>query len=128
VQSPQYPSTPLQAKDRKRKQSQEAPVQKRLRTSRPDSAVEHENEIDPIDHWRREGTWPKEYFEQDDQIQIDLEQDSGAAKSERDDAFHEQLKRMNMTGHYLLARKKSSASLRRQNSESRYRYTLLVRL
>jgi hypothetical protein len=71
---------------------------------------------------------PKEYYEQDDQIQIDLEQDSGAAKSERDDAFHEQLKRMNMTGHYLLARKKSSASLRRQNSESRYRYTLLVRL
>jgi hypothetical protein len=80
VQSPQYPSTPLQAKDRKRKQSQEAPVQKRLRTSRPDSAVEHENEIDPIDHWRREGTWPKEYFERDDQTREyfnrDLEEES----------------------------------------------------
>ena len=139
VQFPQNLSTPLQAKDRKRKRSQETedplfripakPLQKRPRTSLASSAVKDtisqeaasgvgENKVNPIDHWRKEGHWPKEYFEQDSQTQIDLEQDRGAAESERDDAFEEQLKRMNMTGHYLLARKKSSASLRRQNSES----------
>ena len=139
MQSPQHLSTPLQAKDQKRKRSQEAedppiripvkPLQKRPRTSLASPAVEDtvgqetassvaDNKVNPIDYWRKEGHWPKEYFEQDSQIQIDLEQDSGAAESERDDAFHEQLKRMNMTGHYLLARKKSTASLRRQNSES----------
>ena len=139
VQFPQNLSTPLQAKDRKRKRSQETedplfripakPLQKRPRTSLASLAVKDtisqeaasgvgENKVNPIDHWRKEGHWPKEYFEQDSQTQIDLEQDRGAAESERDDAFEEQLKRMNMTGHYLLARKKSSASLRRQNLES----------
>jgi hypothetical protein len=24
-------------------------------------------EVDPINHWRKENTWPKQYFEQDDQ-------------------------------------------------------------
>jgi hypothetical protein len=39
-----------------------------------------ENKIDPIGHWRREGSWPKEYFEQDDQTREyfnrDLEEES----------------------------------------------------
>ncbi|KAI9747639.1 MAG: hypothetical protein M4579_007424, partial [Chaenotheca gracillima] len=134
---PQILSASLQAKDRKRKRSQEAedppipaePLQKRPRTSLAGPAVEDtagqetastvaDNKFNPIDYWRKEGHWPKEYFEQDSQTQIDFEQDSGTAESERDDAFHEQLKQMNMPGHYLLARKKSTASLRRQNLES----------
>ncbi|KAL8722333.1 MAG: hypothetical protein Q9225_001181 [Loekoesia sp. 1 TL-2023] len=126
VQFPQILSASLQAKDRKRKRSQEAedpPIRiptkslpKRSQTSLVSPVVE--NKVDPIDYWRKEGRWPREYFEQDSQVQADLQQDSGAAESEHDDAFHERLKRMNMTGHYLLARKKSSASLRQSNSES----------
>ena len=139
VQFPQNLSGPPEAQDRKRKRSQKAedslfsiPAksrQKRPRKSLVSSTVEDtvsqgaasgvgENKVNPIDYWTRKGGWPKEYFEQDSQTRIDLEQDSGAEESERDDAFQEQLKRMNMAGHYLLARKKSTASLRRQNSES----------
>lgn len=139
LQFPRILSASLQAKDRKRKRSQEAedspirlpakPLQKRPRTSLASPAVDDtigqetassvaDNKVNLVDYWRKEGHWPKEYFEQDSQTQIDLEQNSGAAESERDDAFHEQFKRMNMPGHYLLARKKSSASLRRQNPES----------
>ena len=139
VQLPQILLASLQARGRKRKQSQETedppvripakPLQKRPRTSLASPAVEDtvgqetassvaDNKFDPIDYWRKEGHWPKGLFGQDSQTQIDLEQDSGTAESERDDAFHEQFKRVNMTGHYLLARKKSSASLRQQSSES----------
>ncbi|KAF2241425.1 hypothetical protein BU26DRAFT_469083 [Trematosphaeria pertusa] len=44
-------------------------------------------QIDPVDHWRREQTWPREYFEPDD------------------------------TMSHLLARRKSTPSLRRKRSE-----------
>ena len=75
---------PSQALDRNRKRPQETrdpsiripdtPFRKRLRTYSACSAVEDtlgqeiasaasENQVDPIDHWRKEGSWPKEYFE-----------------------------------------------------------------
>ena len=84
---PQNLPTPLQVKDRRRKQSQEAadslfrilskPLQKRPRTSLENFAVEDtfgqeavngvsENKINPVDYWTRKGSWPKEYFKQDD--------------------------------------------------------------
>ena len=126
VQSPQDLSTPLQAKDRKRKRSQEAygrinTVQKRLRTSLTDSAVEHTsgkevagavsgNKTNPIDHWRRKGTWPKECFEQDDQTREyfnrDLEEESWFRKYWLPSMEN------------VLAKKKSSSSLRGKQSES----------
>lgn len=136
VQFSQTLPASLQATNRKRKRSQEAEdppsrvaARKRPRNSLASPAVEDtasqekassvtDKEANPIDYWRKERRWPKEYFAQDSHIVEDLERDSGPAESERDDAFHEQLKRMNMPGHYLLARKKSSASLRRQDSES----------
>ncbi|KAF1953092.1 hypothetical protein CC80DRAFT_527556 [Byssothecium circinans] len=40
-----------------------APLRKRPRTS-PDLTVDS-TQIDAIDHWRKEQTWPKEYFEPD---------------------------------------------------------------
>ena len=82
---PQNPSTPLQTKVRKRKRSQEAEdllcisadrLRKRPRTL-PSSAVENSNvkdipsqqvasnvfedKVNPIDYWRKEQSWPKEY-------------------------------------------------------------------
>ena len=131
MQFPKSLSTPLQTKNRKRKRSQEAenrlydipanPAQKRLRTSLTDFAVEQtsgdevsrgigENKIDPIDQWRREGTWPKEYFELDDQtreyLNRDLEEESWTRKY--------WLPNMEQA----LARKKSSSSLRSKQPES----------
>ena len=72
-----------QIKDRKRKRSQEdksilpssaTPSRKRPRTSPPQFPVEitisgnaaigdSGEEIDPLEYWRRELRWPKEYFE-----------------------------------------------------------------
>jgi hypothetical protein len=97
-----------QIKDRKRKRSQEdeptlpssaTPSQKRPRTSPPQSPIEDaigENaavgdsgeEINPLEYWRRELRWPKEYFEPESNM------------------------------NHLLARKKSSSSLRGKLSEA----------
>jgi hypothetical protein len=33
-----------------------------------------ENNVNPINHWAQEGSWPKEYFEQDSQTKKGLEQ------------------------------------------------------
>src|SRR5277367_343606 len=62
-------SAPLQA-DRKRKRSQEfedppicAPT-KRLQ-KRSQTSVADTNDINPIKCWIQEGSWPKEYFEQE---------------------------------------------------------------
>jgi len=66
--------------------------------------------VDPIDYWRREGTWPKECFEQDDQTREyfnrDLEEESWFRKYWLPNMEH------------VLARKKSSSSLRGKQSES----------
>jgi hypothetical protein len=93
VQFPQNLLTPLQAKDRKRKRPQEAddlpfripakPLQKRPQTSLASSAVKDtigqevvsENKVSPIDYWTRRGSWPEEYFEQDDQTRKDFERE-----------------------------------------------------
>lgn len=68
------------------------------------------SKIDPIDYWRREGTWPKVYFEQDDQTREyfnrDLEEESWFRKYWLPNMEH------------VLARKKSSSSLRGKQSES----------
>jgi hypothetical protein len=97
-----------QAEDRKRKRSQEdeatlpstaSPSQKRPRTSPPRSPIKDtigENtvvgvsgkEIDPLEYWREELRWPKEYFEPESNM------------------------------NHLLARKKSSSSLRGKQSEA----------
>jgi hypothetical protein len=97
-----------QIKDRKRKRSQEdaltlpssaTPSQKRPRKSPPQSPIEGtigENaavgdsgeEINPLEYWRRELRWPKEYFESETNM------------------------------NHLLARKKSSSSFRGKQSEA----------
>jgi hypothetical protein len=98
----------LQIKDRKRKRSQEneptlpssaTSSQKRRRKSPPQSAIEDtigENaavgdsgeEINPLEYWRRELRWPNEYFESESNM------------------------------NHLLARKKSSSSLRGKQLET----------
>jgi hypothetical protein len=97
-----------QTEDRKRKRSQgdktpllstATPSQKRPRTSPPRSPIEDtigENtvvgvsgkEINPLEYWRKERRWPKEYFEPESNM------------------------------NHLLARKKSSSSLRGKQSEA----------
>jgi len=133
VQFPQNLSTPPQAKDRKRKRPWEAedpfvripakPLQKRPRTSLAISAVEDtigqravngvsESKVNPVHYWTRKGSWPKEYFKQDDQTRKDFRKDS-----EKDSWFKKYWEPESNMNH-LLARKKSSSSLRRKQSDS----------
>ena len=129
--------TPSQAKDRKRKRSQEATdslytipanaTRKRLQTSHPDSVVKHTSDeeaactvsgqIDPIDHWRRKGTWPAVYFEQDDQTREyfnrDLDEESWIRKY-----WIPNMENVTPNIGHVLARKKSSSSLRGKQSDS----------
>ena len=120
AKSPQTPSAPLQAKDRKRKRSQEpddplvhAPA-KRLQTSIAGLVADATSGVtdakpDPIDYWRKHGRWPKEHFKQDDQAREDLKKDF------EKDSWYEKywIPEMN----HLLAKKKSSSSLRGKQSE-----------
>jgi hypothetical protein len=122
-------SAPLQDKDRKRKRAQEpeeppvcAPtkrLRKRSRTSVAHSAFGDtfgqstadgvaDNKINPIDYWIEKQRWPKKYFEQDYQTRRDFEKDSWLEK------YWEPENNMN----HLLARKKSSSSLRGKPSEA----------
>ena len=68
------------------------------------------SKVDPIDYWRKEGAWPKVYFEQDDQtreyLNRDLEEESWLRKYWMPNMEH------------VLAKKKSSSSLRGKQSES----------
>ncbi|KAF2005443.1 hypothetical protein P154DRAFT_338111 [Amniculicola lignicola CBS 123094] len=97
--------TAPQSIDRKRTREVEhpvddtAPLRKRLRTSPAEFATEtqtgegasvcgSETSLDPIDYWLRQQTWPKKYFEPDN------------------------------TMSHLLARRKSTPSLRRKRSGS----------
>jgi hypothetical protein len=114
-------SAPLQAKDRKRKRSKEsddplvyAPA-KRLQTSVAGSVVEAtsgvtDNRTNPIDYWRKHGRWPKEYFELDNRAREDFKKDF------EKDSWYEKywIPEMN----HLLAKKKSSSSLRAKQSEA----------
>jgi hypothetical protein len=129
---------PSATPDRKRKRSQEfedppirataKPLQKRRRTSRAGVAVEDtcdqeatngttENKINPIKYWILKESWPKEYFKQDDQTRKDLEKDSWIEDFKDEDWFREQFGDVSRMSQ-LLARQKSSSSLRRRNSES----------
>jgi hypothetical protein len=68
-----------------------------------------ENKVDPIEFWTRRGSWPKEYFRQDDQTRKDFREDF-----EKDSWFKKYWEpESNMT--HLLARKRS---VRSKNSES----------
>jgi hypothetical protein len=101
---PQILSTSVQAKDRKRKRSEESedplirvlakPLQKRSRTSVADTigreavSADTKSEINPIKYWIQKESWPEEYFEPESDMS------------------------------HLLARKKSLSSLRGKQSEA----------
>jgi hypothetical protein len=116
-----------QAEDRKRKRSQEPegpsslapsePLRKQRRTSLVDAAINdtcdqgatsgiNDKKTNPIDYWSNEGRWPKEYFNQDDQTRKDFEKYNGIPWVTEMGLDH------------LLARKKSSSSLRGKQSEA----------
>jgi hypothetical protein len=113
-----------QAEDRKRKRSQEPegpsslapsePLRKQRRTSlavkdtcdQGATSGINDNKINPIDYWSEEGRWPKEYFNQDDQTRKDFEKYNGIPWVTEIGLNH------------LLARKKSSSSLRGKQSEA----------
>ena len=74
---------------------------------------------DPIDYWRREGNWPKKYFEQGDQTWLEeLEANKSAEEHQQQEEWYKkQAANMENSAYPVLIRKRSSASLRRQNSE-----------
>jgi hypothetical protein len=121
AKSPQTLSAPLQAKDRKRKRLQEADDSlvyapaKRLQTSVASLADEAtsgvtDNQTNPVDFWTEHRRWPKEYFKQDNRAREDFK------KGFQDDSWYERYWIPNMN--HLLAKKKSSSSLRGKQSEA----------
>jgi hypothetical protein len=72
----------------------------------------NDNKTNPIDYWRDKGCWPEGYFKQDDQTRKDFRKDF-----ERD-SWYEKYWIPEMEVNHLLARKKSSSSLRRKQSEA----------
>lgn len=70
--------------------------------------------IDPIDHWARQRTWPKDYFEQDDRVREDF--NKGLEKENEKDSWFEKYWLPNMDR--PIPKKKSSSSLRRAQSEA----------
>ena len=118
-----------QDRSRKRKKAQEqkelptsAPtkrLRKRRRTSgaksvlgsafcQPAAEGVAENKISPVAYWVEKETWPREFFEQSDQTRRDLEKDN----------WFEKYWVPEMSMNHLLARKKSSSSLRGRRSEA----------
>lgn len=109
---------------------------KRLQTSpssctakeelRPTAGSEiDENSPDPLQYWIQTGRWCKEYFEQDSQVREDIERGKSPEKFEERDYLQEHLLKQPLRPihgfhpfQHLFARKKSSASLRRKNSQS----------
>ncbi|KAB5572275.1 hypothetical protein GE09DRAFT_1098838 [Coniochaeta sp. 2T2.1] len=67
---------------------------------------------DIIDYWRREGSWPKKYFEQDDYTRKDFEKES------EEDTWLKEMERYDPTVRLLFAKKKASTSLSRKRSGS----------
>jgi hypothetical protein len=119
VKLPQNPSVPLHDKDRKRKRAQEPEepptkcLRKRPRTSafgdiigQPAADSVADNKINPIAI--RNERWPKEYFDQDNQTRRDFTKDNWLEK------YWEPKNNIN----HLLARAKSTSSLRGKQSES----------
>lgn len=121
-------------------QIQEKPIQKRLRTSLASRIVVNissskaksniNNDTHSINYWIKEGSWPKEYFEQDKQLGKYLQQKSAFEEVKHENQFREQFEEFknedwfkekyeqvsNMS--YLLARQKFLSSLRHKNSKS----------
>jgi hypothetical protein len=95
------------------------PSQKRSRTALASSAVEDTSKQEagnnvgensnPVNHWIQEGSWPKQYFNQDNRTKEGLEKYI---------CLENYLIEQKTSMAHLLARKKSSASLSRKNSES----------
>jgi len=84
-----------------------------------------ENSPDPLQYWIQNGRWRKEYFEQDSQVREDFERGRSPEEFEQRDWLQEYCLReplIPMHGfhhlQHLFARKRSSSSLRRKNSES----------
>lgn len=103
--------------------TQERPPSKRLRTS-PTSNISKDS-IDPLQHWTQTGKWRQEYFEQDSQVREDFERGKSPEELGRRDWLQERYTREPFRAmhafarpHHLFARKKSSASLRRKQSQS----------
>ncbi len=71
-----------------------------------------DNKVDPIDYWRKQGRWPKEYFKQDDQVREDFKKDF-----ERD-SWYEKYWLLETNMNHVLAQKKSSSSLRGKQSDA----------
>ena len=122
-------------------QDQDQPPSKRLRASPSSCTAEEklhpevqsdisESYTDPLQYWIQKGRWRKEYFEQDSQAREDFERGKSPEDSEirywlqRDwDQEHcakEPFRPMHGFQHlqHLFARRRSSSSLRRKNSES----------
>lgn len=84
--------------------SQDGPLEKRPRIS--SDWADTGKRGDPVDHWCREGNWPKKYFEQGNQTWL-----------EELEANRKQAVNMDYSAQPVLVKKTSSASLRRENSE-----------
>ena len=116
--------------------TQEQPPSKRIQTSplryinekgphqAPASDVS-EGSIDPLQHWIQTGKWRKEYFEQDSQVREDFERGKLLKELGRKDWLQEHharepFQKMHAFSHlrHFLTKKKSSASLRRKQSQS----------
>lgn len=106
--------------------SQERRPSKRVHTS-PSSCVEKkspqtsasvtsEGSTDPLKHWIKTGKWREEDFEQDSKVREDLEK--GKESKRRD--WSQVFRGMHVFTHLhdFFARKKSSASFRREQSQS----------
>ncbi len=117
-------------------QTQEQPPSKRLQTS-PSSCINKkeshqlpasdvsEGSTDPLQHWILNGKWQKEFFEQDSQVREDFETGKSPKKPGQrtwlqEHYTREPFRKMHAfaRSHDFLARKKSSASLRRKQSQS----------
>lgn len=115
--------------------TQEQPPSKRLQTS-PSSCLDKKTShqvltsdvsegIDPLQHWIKTGKWRKEYFEQDSQVREDFERGKSSEEPAQWDWLQEHYTRESFLKmhaftciHDFLTRKKSSASLRRKQSQS----------
>ena len=84
-----------------------------------------DSSADPLQYWIQNGRWGKEYFEQDSQVREDFEKGKIRGEFEERDwlqehCLKEPFRPMHGFQHlrHLFARKRSSSSLRRKNSES----------
>ena len=84
-----------------------------------------ESTTEALHHWIKTGEWLKEYFEQDSQVREDFERGKSPEEAGRKDFLQEHCARepfqkMHAISqlHHSFARKKSSTSLRRKQSQS----------